>query len=152
MKVVVPRLRTSKTCPAASRMSDATTLMTGSLILVSGEHPKLVRITRRFGEAEMLEGVRGQQPPARRALDEALLDQERLDNVLDGVAWLRKRGRHGVDANRSAAVADRDGGKIAPVHGIEPRGIHFQFAERAVGGFAVDSLGAVDMGKIAHTP
>ena len=40
--------------------------------------------------------------------------------------------------------------EIAPVHGVEPGGIDFQFAERAVGDLAVDGLGAVDMGEVAH--
>ena len=93
---------------------------------------------------------RGEQPSARGALDEALLDEERLDDVLDGVARLAKRRRHGVDADRSAAIAHRDGGEITPVHGVEAGGVHFQFAERAVGDLAVDGFGAVDMGEVAH--
>ena len=56
----------------------------------------------------MAEGVGGEQPAARRALDEALLDQERLDDLLDGVARLRQRRRDGLDADRAAAVVHRD--------------------------------------------
>ena len=48
------------------------------------------RIARRLREAEMPERCAGEQPPARGALDEALLDQKRLDDVLDGVARLRQ--------------------------------------------------------------
>ena len=98
----------------------------------------------------MLEGVRGEQPPARRALDEALLDQERLDDVLDGVARLRKPGGDGFDADRPAAVILGDHAQIAPVHGVEAGGVDFEFAERAVGDLAVDRLVAVDMGEVAH--
>ena len=46
----------------------------------------------------------GEQPAARRALQEALLDQERLDDVLDRVARLRQRRRERLDADRAAAV------------------------------------------------
>ena len=52
----------------------------------------------------MAERIAGQQPPARRALDEALLQQKRLDDVLDGVARFRQRRRDGLDADRPAAV------------------------------------------------
>src|SRR5262245_19366831 len=57
------------------------------LVLVSlPEQPELRGIARGLRQAEMPERMRGEQPPARRALDEALLDQERLDDLLDGVA------------------------------------------------------------------
>src|ERR1019366_9171780 len=101
-------------------------------VLFLPEQPELARIARRLLQAEMLEGMRGEQPPARRALDETLLDQERLDDVLDGVARLAQCGGHGVDADRPVAITDRNGSEIAPVHGIEAGGVHFQFAERAV--------------------
>ena len=44
----------------------------------------------------MPEGVAGEQPAARRALQEALLDQIRLDDVLDGVARLGQARRRCV--------------------------------------------------------
>ena len=64
--------------------------MRSDVVILAAEKAELRRIARRLGETEMLEGMAGQQPPARRALDEALLDQERLDDVLDGVARLRQ--------------------------------------------------------------
>ena len=51
----------------------------------------------------MAEGVAGEQAAARGALDEALLDQERLDDLLDGVARLGERCRDGLDPDRAAA-------------------------------------------------
>src|ERR1700680_656039 len=75
-----------------------------SLVIAVAEQSELRRIARGFSEAEMAEGVRGQQPPARGALQIAALDQERLDDVLDGVARLRQCGRHGFHADRAAAV------------------------------------------------
>src|SRR5882762_6648625 len=90
-----------------------------SLLLALPEQPKLRRVARGFGEAEMAEGVRGQKPAPRGALQIAALDQERLDDVLDGVTRLRQRRRHGLDADRAAAVVQRNRREIAPVHGVQ---------------------------------
>ena len=68
------------------------------------EQPELRRIARRLGQAEMAEGVAGDQPAARRALQEPALDQIRLDDVLDGVARLRQGRGQRLDADRAAAV------------------------------------------------
>src|SRR5258707_15686816 len=87
------------------------------------EQSELRRIARGFGEAEMAERMRGQQPPARRALQIAALNQERLDDILYSVARLRQRPRPGLPADRSAAVIHRDGGEITPVHGGKPGGV-----------------------------
>src|SRR6266536_3881595 len=73
------------------------------------EQSELRRIACRLGKPEMAEGMRGQQTPARSALQIAALDQERLDDVLDGIARLRERRRHGFNADRAAAVVHRDG-------------------------------------------
>src|SRR5436309_7751721 len=90
------------------------------------EQSELRRIARGLGQAEMAEGVRGQQPAAWRALQIAALDQIWLDDVLDRVARLGQRRRHGFNADRAAAVIHRDGGEIAPVHRIEAGGVDFQ--------------------------
>src|SRR5262245_5549830 len=54
-------------CPAAA-----------SVIAFLSEQPELGGIACRLGEAEMTKRMRGEQPAARGALDEAFLDQERL--------------------------------------------------------------------------
>ena len=51
----------------------------------------------------MRERLRREQPAARRALHEALLDQEGLDDLLDRVARLGQRRGDGLDADRAAA-------------------------------------------------
>src|SRR5882757_6668048 len=84
------------------------------VILVT-KQPKLRRISRGLSEAEMPEGMRGQEPPARRTLQIAALNQERLDDVFDGVARLGQCCRHGFHADRAAAVIHRERGKITPV-------------------------------------
>ena len=63
----------------------------------------------------MTEGVRGQEPTARRALEKTFLDQKRLDDFLDRVARLGERRRDGLDSDRAAAVVLRDRREVAPV-------------------------------------
>src|SRR5206468_12471313 len=72
------------------------------------EQSELRRIARGLGKPEMAEGMRGQETPARGALQIAALDQERLDDVLDRIARLRQGCRHGLHADRAAAVLHRD--------------------------------------------
>ena len=56
-----------------------------------------------------------------------------------------------VDTDRASSVIRGNRREVAPVHGIQPGRINFERQERAVGGFPVNGLGAVDMGKVAHT-
>ena len=56
----------------------------------------------------MGEGLRRQHPAARRARDEALLQQIRLDDFLDGVARFGQTGSDGLDADRAAPIVDGD--------------------------------------------
>src|ERR1700694_3985069 len=77
-------------------------------LFLTAEQSELRRIARGFGEAEMAKRMRGQHPSARRALQIAALDQERLDDVLDGVARLGKRGRERLDPDGSAGVMHGD--------------------------------------------
>ena len=58
---------------------------------------------------------------ARGALQEALLDQERLEHVLDRVALLADRGGEVVDADRPAGEFLDDGRQQLAVHHVEPR-------------------------------
>src|SRR5665213_1156113 len=117
-------------------------LPTSTVVFLAAEQPELRRIARGLSEAEMAEGVRRQQPAARGALQIAALDQIRLDDVLDGIAWLRQGRRHGFDADRAAAVVHRDGGEIAPVHRVEAGGVALERAQRMVGDAA--GLDAMD--------
>src|SRR5258708_33860586 len=97
----------------------------------------------------MAESVRGQEPPARRALDEAFLDQERFDDFLDGITRLRQRRRDGLYADRSAAVVLGDIEEVAAVPGIEAGGIGFELEERGSGGRTVEPCWAGDPPGVA---
>src|SRR5438552_3426675 len=96
------------------------------------------RIAGRFRKPEMAERMAGEQPPARRALHEAALDEERLDDVLDGVARFGERRRECIDPDRAAAVMERDRLEIAAIHRIEAGAVDLELDERAVGGGAID--------------
>lgn len=100
----------------------------------------------------MPEGVRRQQAPARRPLDETLLQQERLDDLLDRVARLRERGGDGLDPDRPTAEIDRDGRQIAPIHLVEADGVDIEQAERLVGDLARHDRVAIDDREIAYAP
>src|SRR5215475_9746566 len=123
-----------------------------SIFFLLPEQPELPRIARGLGEAEITEGMRRQQPAARRALDEALLDHERLDDLLDRVARLRQRRSNRLDADRAAAVVLRDHRDIAPVHGIETGAVDFERVQRLVGGAPVDRGHVIDQREVTHSP
>ncbi len=67
-------------------------------------------------QAEIGVGEVGQHAAARRALHEALLDEVRLDHVLDHVALLGQRRGDGLDADRAAGVVlgDAAAGSAGP--------------------------------------
>src|SRR6202022_1602851 len=92
--------------------SAALTIAVGatSVVAFAAEQSELRRIACRLGKAEVAEGMGGQQPPARGALQITALDQKRLDDVLDSIARLRQCRGHRFHADRTAAVIHRDGG------------------------------------------
>ena len=67
---------------------------------------------------------------ARGAHDVALLDQERLDDVLDRAALLAERGREAVDADRAALELLDDREHQPAVHRVEPLRIDVEQVER----------------------
>src|SRR3979490_2680484 len=92
---------------------------TSIVALAAAEQSELRRIAGGLGETEMAERMRGQQPPARGALQIAALNEERLDDVLEGIARPRQRPRYALHADRATAVIHRNGCKITPIHGVE---------------------------------
>ena len=103
------------------------------------KEPELQRreILRRV-HAEMRPCVCRQQPAARRALDEALLDEIGLDDVLDGVARFGQARRDRLDADRPAAEVAGDHRQVAPVELVETERVDLQPGQRLVGDPAVD--------------
>src|SRR5437588_5113024 len=105
---------------------------------------------QRHLQPQMLERMRRQQAAARRAADEALLDEERLDDFLDRIARLRQRGGDGLDADGTAAEIDCNTVQIAPVERIKPAPVDLEITERAIGDLDVDLGRSGDRRKIAH--
>src|SRR5262249_2031258 len=121
-----------------------------SAFLRIGEQAELRRIAAGLSEPEMPERLAGEQPAARRALDETALDEEWLEDLLDGVARLRQRRRDGLDAYRTAAVVYSDRREVTPVHGVEPGGVNLEREQRAVCHRAVDRRRFADQREIPH--
>ncbi len=78
-------------------------------------------------------------PPPWRALHIALLDQIRLDDVFDRVAFLADRGGQVIQADRPAIKALDDEFEQAPVHLIEARGIDIEHGQGGLGDGLIDS-------------
>src|SRR5690606_18728639 len=89
----------------------------------------------------MLPCYRGKHPPARRALQKALLDKIGLDNILNRVARLRQPCGNRFDADRPAAEIARDHVEIAPVELIEATMIDLQPRQSLIGDLTVDDIG-----------
>src|SRR5262249_58592681 len=83
-----PRNRLARSSRAGRRGSRRRA-QPSSLILLLAEQPELSRIARGLGEAEMAERMPGEQAAARRALDEPLLNEERLHDLLARIPPLR---------------------------------------------------------------
>src|SRR5205823_14748252 len=94
---------------------------------------------RRRHQAEMTIRKRGSDPAAIGALEESLLDQERLEHVLDRVALLADRGREIVDADRSAGELVEYAAQKLPVHHVQARRVDVEHRQRGVRDFSRDA-------------
>src|SRR5690606_7627203 len=106
----------------------------------------------RHAAPEMLESEARQHAPARRTLNEALLQQVRLDDLLDGIARLAERGSDGLDPYRTATIEVGNGGEIPPVELVQAAGIDIKAQQRLVGNGTGDFLGDVDQREVRHAP
>ena len=86
----------------------------------------------------MPERVAGQHATARRALQKALLDEERLDDFLDSVARFGQSRGDRLDSDRPAAERKRDRVEIAAVHLIESDRVDVEHAQSPIGNGAID--------------
>src|SRR5215470_6377196 len=89
----------------------------GSVITVFREQPYLLGVARRRHEAEMRIGRAGQEAAARRALHEALLQQEGFHDLFDRVARLPEGSGDGLHPYWAAAETFGDEPQIAAVEG-----------------------------------
>src|SRR5262245_49940136 len=86
-----------------------------------------------------------------RAGDEAKLNEEGLDDVLDRVPGLGEAGGQRLDADRPTAVEVGDHRQIAPVHGVEAEAVDFEPVESAIGDARIDRVASRSMGEVAYT-
>src|SRR5437899_2874489 len=91
----------------------------------------------------------GQQAATRRALHETLLEQVRLDDLLDDVALVTECGRDRLDPDRAARIILSNAAQVAPIHAVEAAGIDVEPLQRSVGGRGVNARQAVDCSEVA---
>src|SRR5512133_3549981 len=89
---------------------------------------------RRFGRdpAEVAVGRGGRDASPRGAVQEAVLDQERLIDVLNGVALLADRRGNRVEPHRSPSELVDDGKQYHPVHRVESHLVYLKKLQRLV--------------------
>src|SRR5262245_32931385 len=103
--------------------------MRSGSVVVAAKKPELRRVAGGFGQVEVPEGMPCDQPAAWRALQQAFLDQERLDDLLDRVARLRQCGGQRLDPDRPATIVLGNGEQVAAVHGVEAKGVDLKLEE-----------------------
>jgi len=83
-------------------------------------------------------------------LQESLLDEKRLEHVLDGVAFLADSRRQIVDADRTATELVEDALQKLAVHDVETRAVDIEHLQGGIGDGARDMSRGANLGKIAH--
>ena len=88
-------------------------------------------------EAEVAPGQVGDLSATRGALDEALLDEERLVDLLHRAGVFAKGGGDGRQADRAAAELGDDRGQYLVVDFVEPVAVDVEGLEGVAGDFGV---------------
>src|SRR5688572_6463517 len=100
----------------------------------------------------MLVGFLRRDATARRAAEEALLEQVRLVNVFDRVARFGHRSGDRFDADRSAFVMLDQYAQDPAVLSVEATAIDFEPRTRVIDDGFVDPSAAVDLREVAGSP
>ena len=114
---------------------------------MSLEEPGAVR---RCLEPEVPKRRRRRDATARRAHDQALLQQVRLVDVLDRVLLLADRNRERREADRAAAELRADRPEDVAVEAIEAALVDLEQIQRLGGDPGVDVAAAADLGEVSH--
>src|SRR5437764_14064427 len=93
--------------------------------------------------------LRGRDASARGALEESVLDEERLVDLLERPHIFADGGGDGADADRSAVELLDDGLEDARVHVIESELIDLEQLQRIGGDFAIDRSASAYLGEVA---
>ena len=100
----------------------------------------------------MLPAAARSDAAARGAGDETLLDQERLDHILDRTALFAHRGRQIVHADRAAFEFLDDREQQFAVQRVEAQRVDFEHVERRHRDLRADEARRLDLGEIPHPP
>ena len=96
--------------------------------------------------------VSGRNPATGRAHNESLLDQVRLDHVLDRAALLAHGRGKAFDADRTAVEFFNDRSQQAPVHGIEAIWIDLEHIQCTHRHLLRDNAVGLHLGIVPYTP
>jgi hypothetical protein len=104
------------------------------------------------GDAEVLARQARRDASPRRAGQEALVDQERLDDVFERALVLADGGGERLEPDRAAVELLEQGAQQGEIEAVEAGGVDLEALERETGPRAVDqrARSAVDLGEVAH--
>src|SRR3712207_1987835 len=103
-------------------------------------------------DAEVLVGKARGRAAARRAVDEADLNQVGLDDFFYRVLLLLQRGAHVVETDGAARVLLDDHQQELPVHLVEAERVDLHAVQRVVGDLLRDAPVVLHVGEVAHAP
>ena len=98
----------------------------------------------------MRPGSRRENPPARCALDQPALEQERFNHIFHRIARFRQRGGECFNTNRATAKMLRNQTKVAPVERVKTQRIDLQPLQCFVGNARINPARAFNCCDIAH--
>src|SRR5207253_658791 len=129
---------------------------TAGSVLGGGRRASAEQAGRRIAhgrlQTKVVPGGPGGHPPARRAHEQADLEQEGLVHVLDRLRLLAHGDGEGADADRSPAEVAAEGGEDGTVDLVEPQGVDAERGETGVGRLLVDDAGATHLGEVTDAP
>src|SRR5581483_6988265 len=94
----------------------------------------------------------GDDPPTRRPLQEAELEQIRLVDIFDRLCLLAEGDRERRQPDRAAAELLDHGAQELTVEALETGTVHLEQCERLLGDRGRDGAFVTDLGDVAHAP
>src|SRR5579871_2175160 len=97
-------------------------------------------------------GLAGRDASAGGAREKALLDQERLDHILERATLLGDRGGDAVDPDWATVELVDDGAQHLAVQGIKALRVDFEQIERGVCDGLIDASLCLHLRVVAYAP
>src|SRR5690606_41039304 len=145
---IVPHARGGARTSRSTKSS--VTGATGGAATAAG--PQVRTGAARHRQAEVAPGRDRRDASARRALQEALLDQVRLEHVLDRVAFFADRRREVVEPDRAAGELLDHRQQQLSVHDVKADRVDVEIAQRVIGERRVDPALHLDLRTAANAP